>query len=150
MNNTTNKAIIATGSDANNLSVENAFIKSIKTCFEKYVDFDSRATRSEFWYFRLFTTLLVPFSIGFMEGLFFPDSIYLEWGEPAPLDWMLGLFTLAVFLPELAVAIRRLHDTNHSGWWLLLAFTGIGIIPLIIWWCTAGDEKANEFGPSVQ
>ena len=41
MNNTTNKAIIATGSDANNLSVENAFIKSIKTCFEKNVDFDT-------------------------------------------------------------------------------------------------------------
>ncbi|SVD18712.1 uncharacterized protein METZ01_LOCUS371566 [marine metagenome] len=125
------------------------FTKAIKTCFGKYTVFEGRASRSEFWYFFLFANILVPFTIGFIEGIFFPESLELAWMEPAPLDWLLSLFYLFIFLPYLAVYIRRLHDTNHSGWWILIYFTIIGIIPLLIWLCTSGDEKNNEFGQPV-
>jgi len=57
------------------------------------------------------------------------------------------LANLGLFLPSLAVAVRRLHDTNRSGWWYLIAFTIIGIIPLIIWFATRGTIGDNQYGP---
>ena len=59
-----------------------------------------------------------------------------------------ALVSLGLFLPGLAVAVRRLHDVDRSGWWLLLAFVPlIGIIVLIVWWCTEGTRGPNRFGP---
>ncbi len=52
-----------------------------------------------------------------------------------------------MFLPSLAVSVRRLHDRDYSGWWILLAFTGIGYILLIIWYCMRGTAGPNRFGP---
>jgi hypothetical protein len=74
----------------------------------------------------------------------------------AILDGILGtgsvlrlLFALAIFLPGLAVAVRRLHDTGRSGWWLLLSFIPIvGAIILIVWLATDGDPNPNMHGPS--
>jgi uncharacterized membrane protein YhaH (DUF805 family) len=70
------------------------------------------------------------------------------------IDWVLGvylissLFGLAVFLPGLAVAIRRLHDLDRTGWWILLSLIPIvGWIILIIWDCTKGTNGPNRFGP---
>ncbi len=53
---------------------------------------------------------------------------------------------LALFLPNLSVQIRRLHDVNRSGWWVLIGLTGIGVIPLIIWACMKGTSGTNSFG----
>ena len=80
------------------------FSESISTCFENFANFKGRARRSEFWWFTLFVNLigLVPF-IG-------------------------NLASIVFFIPWLAVATRRLHDTNHSGWWLLFFY--LGFIPL--------------------
>jgi uncharacterized membrane protein YhaH (DUF805 family) len=59
-----------------------------------------------------------------------------------------SLFHLAVLLPSLGLAVRRLHDLDRSGWWLLLAFIPvIGEIILIIWFCTKGTLGSNRFGP---
>lgn len=61
------------------------------------------------------------------------------------------LTNLAVMLPSFAASSRRLHDTNRSGWWVLLALTIIGIIPLIIWWAQDSDKAANQYGaPSFE
>ena len=133
------------------------FTEAIKTCFGKYTVFEGRASRSEFWYFFLCINIVAPFAIGFtigvIEAIYFPESLELAWMEPAPLDWhldiLLTLLTIFTFLPYLAVFTRRLHDTNRSGWWILIYFTIIGIIPLFIWLCTNGDEDNNEFGQSV-
>lgn len=57
-----------------------------------------------------------------------------------------GLLNLALFLPSLAVGARRLHDVGRSGWWQLLAFTVIGLIPLIIWWATDTKQEQNKYG----
>lgn len=56
------------------------------------------------------------------------------------------LVSIAFILPGIAVAVRRLHDTGRSGWWYLLVFTIVGIIPLIIWFCANTDPKANKWG----
>ena len=56
------------------------------------------------------------------------------------------ILTIVTIVPEIAVSVRRLHDINKSGWWLLLSLTVIGIIPLIYWVCKKGDEKENRFG----
>lgn len=59
------------------------------------------------------------------------------------------LYGLAVLIPGIAVSVRRLHDTNHSGWWLLIAFVPlIGAIVLIIFMVRDSDEGSNQYGPN--
>ena len=90
------------------------FQESIRTCFTKYVDFNGRASRSEYWWFALF--------IFVVSVLLRAVSVNLS-----------ALFSLAVLLPAIAAAARRLHDTNRSGWWQLIAFIPvIGTIVLIV------------------
>jgi uncharacterized membrane protein YhaH (DUF805 family) len=102
------------------------FVESIQTCFKKYVDFAGRASRSEFWWWALFCLLV---------------SIALNMVHQA----LGGLFSLATFLPYLAVAVRRLHDTDRSGWFLLLNFIPIiGWIILIVFYCQEPKEP-NRF-----
>ena len=109
------------------------FQTSIKTCFKKYADFSGRASRSEFWWFELFLLIgsIVTMIIDIMMlGYTFEDD--------GPIQI---IFAVVTFLPVIAVGARRLHDINRSGWWQLIAFTGIGIILLIIWWATVGKNK---------
>lgn len=105
------------------------FVTAIKTVFGKYVVFEGRALRSEFWYFQLFTLIV---------------NLVLS----AILSPLSAAFGLAVLLPSLAVGARRLHDIGRSGWWQLLWLVPIiGAIVLIIWWATKG-EGDNRFGPA--
>jgi uncharacterized membrane protein YhaH (DUF805 family) len=53
---------------------------------------------------------------------------------------------LATIIPGIAVTVRRLHDINKSGWWILIAFTVVGIIPLIYWYCQPGTPGKNQYG----
>ena len=81
--------------------------ESVSTCFRKYIVFSGRAQRSEYWWFFLFT-FVISVVLGII-GSFAPVLQFLEW-----------VFSLAVLLPSLAVTVRRLHDTNRTGWWILL------------------------------
>ncbi|HLK23279.1 MAG TPA: DUF805 domain-containing protein [Caulobacteraceae bacterium] len=117
------------------------FTQAITSNFRRYVDFNGRSARSEFWWWALFT-----FLIGCVFAL-------LEIIVGGPTSSMYGpvvglsyLVDLGLFLPGLAVAIRRLHDTNRSGWWYLLVLTIVGIIPLIIWYATRGTVGDNQYG----
>jgi uncharacterized membrane protein YhaH (DUF805 family) len=104
------------------------FIDAIRICFVKYVDFTGRAPAAEYWYFALF---------GFIAGICL-SIVY------APLGIA---FDLAILLPDLAVAVRRLHDFDRSGWWLLLGLIPIiGWIVLLIWYCKPSDPLPNRFG----
>ena len=114
---------------------------SIKTCFKKYADFSGRASRSEFWWFELFLwiAMIVAAIIDtMMLGYSFEDygPIYI-------------IYCVVTFLPAIAVGARRLHDINRSGWWQLLYITLIGIILLIIWWATVGENKKNNHGNPI-
>ena len=112
------------------------FGQAVSSCFSNYVTFSGRASRSEYWYWCLF--LLV----GGLSALI-ADGVILEDMETQPINL---IFTVATFLPGLAVSVRRLHDVNRSGWWLLIALTGIGIIfPLLYWAVQPSIEEENKY-----
>ena len=116
---------------------------SIKTCFNKYATFSGRASRSEYWFFVLFAIL------GSIVTLIIDVNIlgYSLESEYTPIN---SIFSLILFIPSIAVACRRLHDVNQSGWWQLLWITIIGGILLIIWYATEGENKKNRFGPPIK
>ena len=112
------------------------FAQSVSTCFSKYVTFNGRAVRSEYWWFYLFGLIL-----GWGAGLV--GALVLD----ASLKTYPGLIVnIALVLPSIAVGVRRLHDTGRSGWWLLLSLTCVGLIPLIIWLASAGEKAPNKYG----
>ncbi|MEE1142120.1 MAG: DUF805 domain-containing protein [Bacteroidales bacterium] len=104
-------------------------------CIKQYADFKGRARRKEFWMFTLFCTI---FNIAAM----LIDVIL--WAE---LPIFETLFSLFIFIPSLAVGIRRLHDIGKSGWMWLIAFIPIvGAIWLLILWCKDGEPGTNKWG----
>lgn len=92
------------------------FMQSIRGCFNKFMEFNGRASRAEFWWFYLFQFLL-----SFIPGLGLVISFIL-------------------LIPYIAVAVRRLHDTNHSGWWILCPIYNL------ILFATRGDNGDNRYG----
>jgi uncharacterized membrane protein YhaH (DUF805 family) len=107
---------------------------AVKLGFSNYMNFSDRACQSEFWYFFLFYTI----------GALASGTID---------RWIVGLpiigtiFILATILPTVSVAVRRLHDLDRSGWWVLLDLVPlVGWIILIIWLCTKGTDGPNRFG----
>ena len=125
------------------------FISAIKSGFSNYFNFSGRASRSEYWYWILFTVIL-GFGLGIIEGAL---GIYLvapqmtEFGESAGVGLLSSIAQLAVFIPSLALIWRRLHDVEKSGAWFFIIFTCVGVVPLIIWYVTKGTAGPNRFGP---
>jgi len=118
------------------------FFEAISSGFRNYVGFSSRASRSEFWYWTLFT-VLVSIVTSIIDLEVFDLEVLSSSVTPFSSIW--GLATL---LPSLAIGVRRLHDTDRSGWWWLLSFIPlIGIIVLIVFWCFEGTRGPNRFGP---
>ncbi len=101
------------------------------------MNFTGRAARSEFWYWALFS-ILASIAGELIDLALFTSSTF------TPVQ---TLVNLALFLPGLAVSVRRLHDLDRTGWWLLLIFTVIGIIVLLVWDCMRGTVGPNRFGP---
>ena len=89
-------------------------MQAIQSVFGNYANFNGRARRSEYWWFGLFVDVLI-FAFAFAAVVF--SEVFFV---------LIALFALAVFLPALAVTARRLHDTNRSGWWIL-----INLIPML-------------------
>ena len=112
------------------------FPESVVRCLRKYATFRGRATRAEYWWFSLFNTLL---------GMMVYAAVQHLMGTEAA-DGAASIVQLALFLPMLAVGVRRLHDIDFRGWWMLLGLTGVGIIPLIIFFCLPGKQAPNRFG----
>ena len=108
------------------------FGEAIKSGFGNYVTFSGRAARSEFWYWTLFSAL-ADLGGGIIDGALGTGLIGV-------------VISLALLLPGVAVSVRRLHDLDRTGWWALIAFTGIGIILLIVWDCMKGTTGSNRFG----
>lgn len=126
-----------------------SFMESIRTCFSKYVTFQGRAQRSEFWWFVLFI-LVGQFVLGMIDSALFGTVTTMEGGFQAETSTpvLSGLFSLATLLPGISVAVRRLHDTDRSGWWYWLALIPlIGIIILIVWYASKGTDGPNQYGP---
>lgn len=111
------------------------------TVLKKYAVFSGRARRKEFWMFTLFN-VLISIVLGWVDVIAF--------GEPDNLlsvGFLSGLYSLFVFIPSLAVWVRRLHDLDKSAWTLLIALVPIlGAIYLLVLMCTNGNEGPNDYG----
>ena len=109
---------------------------------KKYADFSGRARRKEYWFFVLFNIIIscVLSVIDVMTGTY---------NQVAGIGLLSGIYALAVLIPAIAVSVRRLHDTDRSGWWLLIVLIPIvGAIVLIVFMCIDGTPGTNRFGPS--
>ncbi|WP_233356542.1 DUF805 domain-containing protein [Pseudomonas mangrovi] len=102
---------------------------------KKYAVFDGRARRAEYWWFTLFS-VIASIVLSIIDGIL---------GMPSVLS---GIYALAVLLPSIGVAIRRLHDTGRSGWWLLLALVPIAGIVLIVFLALDSQPGENQYGPN--
>lgn len=115
-----------------------------KVFLKNYANFEGRARRSEYWYYAL-TNFLIVFSVYLlgMVGLF-NDGYVLS-------TLAFGLYiclALATIVPTLAVAVRRLHDLNKSGWnYFFVLIPLVGPIILLVWFFTEGDRFPNQYGP---
>jgi uncharacterized membrane protein YhaH (DUF805 family) len=115
----------------------NWYLEALK----KYAVFDGRARRKEYWFFILFYII-------FALALVFVDGMTGTYNEEYGVGVLSGFFILAMLIPNISVAVRRLHDTDRSGWWIL-----ISLIPLIggIWFLVLmvldGTPGQNQYGP---
>ncbi len=121
-----------------------SFEEAVKRGFANYCCFTGRSSRSEYWWWALFTTILgiavtVVFSI---IAAIAHSAAILTVGTFVSYAISLGLF-----LPGLGLAVRRLHDTGRSGWFILLSLIPlVGAIILIVWFCQASTPVANQYG----
>ena len=118
------------------------FSEAFPMVMKKFATFSGRASRPEFWYFWL-TCFLVNFVFNLIAQLLGPES-----AASGIIAIVQGLFSLATVIPQIACGVRRLHDTNRTGWWYLLVFVPvIGWIILLIWWAGASSPGTNMYGP---
>ena len=106
------------------------FLESIKTCYKKFFDFTGRASKSEYWWFQLYNITIYTLMFVF-EG----DLVLL-----------FSLLTIANIIPGAAAGVRRIHDINKSGWWILLIsipIVGFYVLFLLI---SEGSKGKNRFG----
>ncbi|QIE56106.1 DUF805 domain-containing protein [Pikeienuella piscinae] len=114
--------------------------EAVSTCLSKYATISGRARRSEFWWWVL-ATWLVGLGVGLLEAV-------LGIGSPDGGGPLSGLYALAILLPNICVAGRRLHDTDRSAWWLLIVLVPvIGFLVLIYFYIQRGTTGENRFGP---
>lgn len=119
-----------------------------KVVLENYANFEGRARRSEFWYFTLVNSLAL-IGMLILTGPF--AAIFKEHSTLIFLPLVLGvLISLALFIPSVAVSVRRLHDIGKPGWWYLFSVIPIvnyiGGIVLLIFYCQDGEVGENQYG----
>jgi uncharacterized membrane protein YhaH (DUF805 family) len=109
---------------------------------KKYAVFEGRARRKEYWFFYLINLVII-------FVLILIDSLIGTFSPEAGIGLFSGLYALAVFIPSIAVIVRRLHDTGRSGWWILIALVPIiGSIVLLIFMLLDSEPGANQYGPN--
>ena len=107
---------------------------------KKYAVFEGRSRRKEYWFFGLFNAI-------FSVVLVIADVFFGTSGGVSSPGLLSGVYTLGVFLPALAVLVRRLHDTNRSGWWVLISFLPlIGVLVLLFFSLQEGQPGENQYG----
>ncbi|MGL6623615.1 DUF805 domain-containing protein [Aeromonas veronii] len=117
----------ASGNVVSKSPTKMTFSQAMASCMKNYFNFKGRASLSEFWWFYVF-------------------GMVLSFSSAALHPYISMLITLVFLMPSLTVTVRRLHDTNRSGWWILLSLTIIGTIPLLIWLVSKGTEQGNTYG----
>ncbi|WP_446215674.1 DUF805 domain-containing protein [Micromonospora sp. IBHARD004] len=118
-----------------------SFTAAIRSVLTQYVGFTGRARRSEYWWFALFT-VLVGLAAAILDGV-----LGTTLGSRGSTGVIGIIVNLALLLPTLAVGVRRLHDTDRSGWWLLIGLVPIvGAIVLLVFFVLDSTPGTNRFG----
>lgn len=116
------------------------FGEAVRSVLSKYATFSGRAPRSEYWWWWLFYLILL-----LVAGILDSSLGLAEKPGQGPIG---GILALGLLLPNIAVAARRLHDLDRSGWWLLIGFIPIiGWLVLLYWYVQPGTPEENRFGP---
>ena len=113
--------------------------EAFRRFWSNYVAFSGRSNRGEYWWATL-ANVLISIALAVLDAMIFgvgPDSVGV----------LGGLFGLAALLPGLAIGVRRLHDIDRTGWWLLIGLVPlVGAIVLIVFFATRGENAPNRFG----
>ena len=135
------------------------FVEAIKSGFSKYVTFSGRASRSEYWYWVLFVVIvqIIGNILDALAGTRIRSTdVTTATGETVTVwtstynnvGYISGIVGLILLLPSISVAVRRLHDTDRSGWWWWLNLIPcVGWIILIVFYVLPGTPGPNRFGP---
>jgi uncharacterized membrane protein YhaH (DUF805 family) len=116
----------------------NWYLKVVK---EHYADFKGRARRKEYWMFTLFNIIFL------VVAVVLDNLLGLSFAPLVPYGWIYVIYVLAVFIPGIAVVVRRLHDIGKSGWFYFIALIPIiGVIWLLVLLCTDSESGANKWG----
>ena len=102
-------------------------------CLKNYANFQGRARRKEYWFF-----VLVYIGLSIVAGII--DGVLGTYYVVS------GILMLAMIIPSLSVAVRRLHDTGRTGWWYLIAFVPFGAFVLIYWFASDTKPETNQWG----
>lgn len=103
---------------------------------KNYVGFSGRARRKEYWLFQLFNIIAIVILAFIDQSIFGQSSLILT-----------CIYLIATLLPSLAVVVRRLHDTSHSGWWWFIQLIPIvGPIVLLVFMCKDSTPASNKYG----
>lgn len=124
---------------SHNIEENYGIVDWFKKGLRNYTNFSGRARRKEYWYFLLMQIILIIIAM-VLDTMIFDSDV--------------GLFYLVValglFLPGVAVTIRRLHDTNHSGWWFLISLVPLIGIVLIVFLVRETKFETNQWGPPAK
>ena len=112
-----------------NVPDSKGFMEYAMTPMRKFAEFSGRSRRKEYWFFFL-GYFMVLFALGFISAF-----------APSVGGIMSGLFYLAIIIPSIACGVRRMHDTDHSGWWLIVPIVNL------VFACSEGTAGPNRFGP---
>lgn len=116
-----------------------SFSQAVRMAFDSYCRFQGRSSRSEYWWWVLFCSIL-GFCIGIVEGILGFSMTAVQATS--------GILSLVLLLPGLGLSVRRLHDIGKSGWWILLGLIPVvGAIVLIIWFARNSQMQDNQYGP---
>ena len=111
------------------------FGEAVSTCFKKSVVWEGRASRAEFWWFYL-AQILIIFAAAIIDQIIGTGFLYI-------------IALIVVILPSIAVLIRRLHDTDRTGWWYWIQLLPlIGLIVILVFTLSGSDEGDNKYGPN--
>ena len=114
------------------------FVEALK----KYAVFSGRSRRKEYWYFVLFV-VIVSIVLSLIDSLF--GTYHRESGT----GLLGGIFSLAILIPSIAVSVRRLHDIDRTGWWVLISLVPlVGWIVLLVFHVQDGTPGTNRYGPN--
>lgn len=121
-----------------------SFTQSINLFFKNYFNFKGRSSRSAYWWWVL-ASILISIACSTADAIILSATYSVDTVGPIEL-----LYSLIILIPSISLGFRRMHDVGRSGWWFLIIFTVIGLIPYIYWLCKKSDPEANKYGDAVE